>query len=395
MRFLRPAAVLLLMLYAATAPARAAPPAPAAPTVARTSPAAIPAPTVGAASYVLLDVTSDQVIVDQNGDERRDPASLTKLMTAYVVFAALRDQSVTPSQLVKVSQLAWRAEGSRMFIDPRKAVSVDELLHGLIVQSGNDAAIALAELVAGSEAAFAERMNAEAKRLGLANSQFMNATGLSQPQHHASALDLARLAATIIREHPDYYRFYALKEYRYNNITQPNRNRLLWIDPYVDGLKTGHTEAAGWCLIASAKRGERRLLSVVLGAGSEAARVSESQKLLNYGFQAFDTVQLYPPAQPVSQLRVWKGAATELPVGFLDSRYVTMPKGKADKLTLTMAATEPLVAPVALGARVGSVKVALDGRPIAEFPLVALTEVPVGGFFSRTWDTVRLWLRQP
>jgi D-alanyl-D-alanine carboxypeptidase (penicillin-binding protein 5/6) len=395
MRLLRPAAVLLLTLCAATAPARAAPPAPAAPTVARTSPAAIPAPTVGAASYVLLDVTSDQVIVDQNGDERRDPASLTKLMTAYVVFGALRAKSITPSQLVKVSPAAWRTEGSRMFIDPRKAVSVDELLQGLIVQSGNDAAIALAELVAGSEAAFAERMNAEAKRLGLANSQFMNATGLSQPQHYASALDLARLAAAIIREHPDFYRFYALKEYRYNNITQPNRNRLLWIDPYVDGLKTGHTEAAGWCLIASAKRGERRLLSVVLGAGSEAARVSESQKLLNYGFQAFDTVQLYPPAQPVSQLRVWKGAATELPVGFLDSRYVTMPKGKADKLTLTMAATEPLVAPVALGERVGSVKVALEGRPIAEFPLVALDDVPAGGFFSRTWDSVRLWLKHP
>jgi D-alanyl-D-alanine carboxypeptidase (penicillin-binding protein 5/6) len=395
MRLLRPAVAVLLTLCAAAATARAAPPAPAAPPATRASPAAVPAPTVNARAYVLLDVTSGQVIVDQSADERRDPASLTKLMTAYLVFGALRDKSITPSQMVKVSETAWRAEGSRMFIEPRKAVSVDELLHGLIVQSGNDAAIALAELVAGSEAAFAERMNAEAKRLGLVNTQFMNSTGLSQPQHYASALDIARLAAAIIGEYPDHYRFYALKEFRYNNITQPNRNRLLWIDPYVDGLKTGHTETAGWCLVASAKRGERRLLSVVLGAGSDAARVSESQKLLNYGFQAFDTVQLYPSEQPVSQLRVWKGAATELPVGFLDGRYVTMPKGKADRLTLAMAATEPLVAPVVKGERVGSVKVALEGRPIAEFPLVALTDVPAGGFFGRAWDTLRLWLKQP
>jgi D-alanyl-D-alanine carboxypeptidase (penicillin-binding protein 5/6) len=354
-----------------------------------------PAPAITAAAYVLLDATSGQVIVAHNGDERRDPASLTKLMTAYLVFAALRDKTITPSQLVKVSESAWRAEGSRMFIEPRKAVSVDELLNGMIVQSGNDASIALAELVAGSESAFAERMNAEAKRLGLANTRFMNATGLSQPQHFASAEDLARLAAALIRDFPDYYPFYARKEYRYNNITQANRNRLLWIDPYVDGLKTGHTETAGWCLIASAKRGERRLLSVVLGAGSDAARASESQKLLNYGFQAYDTIQLYPSERPVSTLRVWKGAASELPVGFFADQYLTLPKGKADKLTLTMAATEPLVAPVAKGQRVGSVKVALDGKPVAEFPLAALEEVPAGTFFGRAWDTVRLWVKHP
>jgi D-alanyl-D-alanine carboxypeptidase (penicillin-binding protein 5/6) len=340
-------------------------------------------------------VASGQVIVAQNGDARRDPASLTKLMTAYLVFAALRDKAITPSQIVKVSEAAWRAEGSRMFIEPRKAVSVDELLHGMIVQSGNDASIALAEVVAGSEAAFAERMNAEAKRLGLANSRFQNATGLSQPQHYASAEDLARLAAALIRDFPDFYPFYATKEYRYNNITQANRNRLLWIDPYVDGLKTGHTETAGWCLIASAKRGERRLVSVVLGAASDAARASESQKLLNYGFQAFDTVQLYQSERPVSTLRVWKGAAAELPVGFFADQYLTLPKGKADKLALTMAASEPLVAPVAKGQRVGSVKVALEGSPVAEFPLVALQEIPTGGFLSRAWDTVRLWVKQP
>jgi len=367
----------------------------AASVTARAGGPAVPPPAINAAAYVLLDVTSGQVIIAHNGGERRDPASLTKLMTAYIVFAALRDKAITPSQMVKVSESAWRAEGSRMFIEPRKAVTVDELLHGMIVQSGNDASIALAEQLAGTEVAFVEQMNAQAKRLGLANTQFMNATGLSQAQHYASAEDLARLAAALIRDFPDYYPYYALKEYRYNNITQPNRNRLLWIDPYVDGLKTGHTDAAGWCLIASAKRGERRLLSVVLGAGSDAGRASESQKLLNYGFQAFDTVQLYQSERPVSSLRVWKGAASELPVGFIADQYVTLPKGKADKLTLTLAATEPLVAPVTKGQRVGSVKVALEGRPVAEFPLVALQDVPIGNLFGRAWDTVRLWVKQP
>ena len=247
-------------------------------------------------------MTTGQVIAAENADERRDPASLTKLMTAYLAFAALRDKAIAPAQLVTVSTAAWRAEGSRMFIEPRKAVTVDELLRGMIVQSGNDASIALAELVAGSEAAFAERMNGEAARLGLLGTHFTNATGLSQPQHYSTAADLARLAAALIRDFPDNYQLYSLREYRYNNITQPNRNRLLWIDPYVDGVKTGHTDAAGWCLIASAKRGERRLLAVVLGAASDGARTTEAQKLLNYGFQAFDLVQLYPSGKPVSSL---------------------------------------------------------------------------------------------
>ncbi|HZQ61207.1 MAG TPA: D-alanyl-D-alanine carboxypeptidase family protein, partial [Casimicrobiaceae bacterium] len=279
-------------------------------------PAALPAPSIAAASYVLLDYTSGQTIAAQNPDEHRDPASLTKLMTAYLTFAALRDKTITASQMVNVSTAAWKAEGSRMFIEPRKAVSVDELLRGVIVQSGNDASVALAELIAGSESAFADRMNAEAKRLGLNNTHFMNATGLAHPQHYSTAADMAHLAAAIIRDFPEYYPLYSIKEYRYNNITQPNRNRLLWTDPYVDGMKTGHTEAAGWCLVASAKRGQRRLLSVVLGAPTDAARATESQKLLNYGFQAFDTVQLYQPGQTISSLRVWKGAQEQVPAGF-------------------------------------------------------------------------------
>jgi len=356
-------------------------------------PAALPAPSIAAASYVLLDYTSGQTIAAQNPDEHRDPASLTKLMTAYLTFAALRDKTITASQMVNVSTAAWKAEGSRMFIEPRKAVSVDELLRGVIVQSGNDASVALAELIAGSESAFADRMNAEAKRLGLNNTHFMNATGLAHPQHYSTAADMAHLAAAIIRDFPEYYPLYSIKEYRYNNITQPNRNRLLWTDPYVDGMKTGHTEAAGWCLVASAKRGQRRLLSVVLGAPTDAARATESQKLLNYGFQAFDTVQLYQPGQTISSLRVWKGAQEQVPAGFAADRYMTLPKGRADRLSVAMTATEPLTAPVTKGQRVGTLKVSFESKPIAEFPLVALQDVPLGSFFGRVWDTMRLWFK--
>jgi D-alanyl-D-alanine carboxypeptidase (penicillin-binding protein 5/6) len=353
----------------------------------------VPAPTVAAQSYLLLDVTTGQVLASDNAEEHRDPASLTKLMTAYLAFAALRDKAIAPAQLVTVSTAAWRAEGSRMFIEPRKAVTVDELLRGMIVQSGNDASVALAELVAGSEAAFAERMNAEAARLGLPNTRFTNATGLSHPQHYSTAADLARLAAALIRDFPDNYQLYSLREYRYNNITQPNRNRLLWIDPYVDGVKTGHTDAAGWCLIASAKRGERRLLAVVLGAASDGVRTTEAQKLLNYGFQAFDLVQLYASGKPVSSLRVWKGETNEVATGFAADQHVTLPKGKAEKLALSMTATEPLLAPVTKGQRVGTVKVSFEGAPLAEFPLVALADVPAASMLGRAWDTVRLWFK--
>jgi D-alanyl-D-alanine carboxypeptidase (penicillin-binding protein 5/6) len=353
----------------------------------------VPPPVVAAQAYLLLDVASGQVIAAENAEERREPASLTKLMTAYLAFAALRDKSITPSQQVTVSTAAWHAEGSRMFIEPRKAVAVDELLRGMIVQSGNDASIALAELLAGNEAAFAAKMNAEAARLGLANTHFENATGLSQPKHYSTATDLARLSAALIRDFPDDYKLYSLREYRYNNVSQSNRNRLLWIDPHVDGLKTGHTEAAGWCLVASAKRGERRLLAVVLGAASEAARAAEAQKLLNYGFQAYDLVQLYPSEKPVSSLRVWKGESKDVAAGFVADKYVTLPKGKAEKLQLTMTATEPLLAPVTKGQLVGSVKISLEGSPVAEFPLVALADVPQANMIGRAWDTVRLWFR--
>jgi D-alanyl-D-alanine carboxypeptidase (penicillin-binding protein 5/6) len=264
-------------------------------------------------------------------------------------------------------------------------------LHGVIIQSGNDASVAVAELVAGTEDAFVEKMNAEAARLKLTSTHFTNATGLSNPEHYSTAADMARLAAALIRDYPEFYPLYSQKEFRYNNITQSNRNRLLWTDPYVDGLKTGHTDAAGWCLIASAKRGDRRLVSVVLGAASDSSRAAESQKLLNWGFQAFDTIALYQSGKPVTTLRVWKGAAHDVKAGFVADRYLTLPKGKADKLALTLESKEPLVAPVLNGQPVGVVKVALEGQQVAEFPMIALEEVPLANLFGRAVDTVKLW----
>jgi serine-type D-Ala-D-Ala carboxypeptidase (penicillin-binding protein 5/6) len=356
-------------------------------------PAAVPPPSITAKAYLLADLVSGQTLAADNADAPREPASLTKLMTAYLVFRALKDKELTPSQMVNVSEKAWRAEGSRMFIEPKKAVTVDELLHGVIVQSGNDASIALAETVAGSEDAFVERMNREAARLGMKNTRFVNATGLPAPQETSTANDLALLAAALIRDFPENYPLYSIKEYRYNNITQPNRNRLLWTDPYVDGMKTGNTDAAGFCLIASAKRGQRRLLSVVLGAASESARAIEAQKLLNYGFQFYDSVQLYQRGQPVSSLRVWKGVERTVPAGFVIDRYVTLPKGQAQNLKLSLEAVEPLLAPVLKGQKVGTVRVTLDGKPVDAYPLLALTDVAPASLFGRAWDTVRLWFK--
>ena len=395
-RILAAFAVALLLVAPATDARKAKPPAKAqsrAAEVEAPPPGPGGAPAVAAAAWVVVDTLSGQTLGGVNADARRDPASLTKLMTAYRAFGALRAKTITPSQTVNVSRRAWKAEGSRMFVDPRKPVTVDELLHGVIIQSGNDASIALAELIAGSEEEFVKQMNAEAARLGLANTHFVNVTGLSDPQHYSTAADIAKLTAALIRDYPEYYPIYSQKEFRYNNITQANRNRLLWTDPYIDGVKTGHTETAGWCLVASAKRGDRRLLSVVLGAGSDSARAAESQKLLNWGFQAYDTVQLYQSGKPVASVRVWKGAEKEVNAGFLADRYITLPKGKADKLAVTLETQEPLIAPVQSAQRVGMVKVALEGKPMAEFPLIALQEVAPANVFGRAWDTVRLWFK--
>ncbi len=351
-------------------------------------------PSVIGKSWMVGDLSSGQIIAAQRTDERFEPASLTKLMTAYVVFVALREKKLAPDQQVNVSTKAWKAPGSRMFIEPRKPVTVDELIRGMVVQSGNDACIALAEAVAGNEEVFVQMMNREAARLGMKNTKFMNASGLPDAQHYSTAQDLYTLAAALIRDFPnEYAQYYSQKEYRYNNITQPNRNRLLWIDPSVDGVKTGHTEAAGYCLIASSHRGGRRLLSVLLGSTSEATRAQESLKILNWGFQFFDSVKLYAAGNAVRSLEVWKGAARNVKVGVGADLFVTVPKGEADKLKAELVSQQPLVAPLTKGQRVGVVRVTHDGKPFGEYPLITLEPVAAAGFFGRTWDTLRLWLK--
>jgi len=351
-------------------------------------------PSVIGKAWMVGDLSSGQLLAAQRVDERFEPASLTKLMTAYVVFAALRDRKLAVEQQVNVSARAWKAPGSRMFIEPRRPVTVDELIRGMVVQSGNDACIALAEAVAGNEEVFVQMMNREAARLGMKNTKFMNASGLPDAQHYSTAQDLYLLAAALIRDFPrEYAQYYSQKEYRYNNITQPNRNRLLWIDPSVDGVKTGHTEAAGYCLIASSSRGGRRLLSVLLGSTSEAARAQESLKLLNWGYQFFDSVKLYAAAEPVRSLEVWKGEARNVKVGIGSDLFVTVPKGEADKLKAELVSQQPLVAPLSKGQRIGLLRVTHDGKPFGEYPLITLEPVPAAGFFRRTWDTLRLWLK--
>ncbi len=352
-----------------------------------------PAPAISAKSYLLLDFHSGQPLAAHDPHARVEPASLTKLMTAYLTFAALKQKRIRPDQVVPVSERAWRAEGSRMFIEPRKPVTVDELIRGVIVQSGNDACIALAEAIAGSEEAFAGMMNREAQRLGLKNTRFVNSTGLPHPQHYSTAQDLAELAAAVIRDFPEHYPLYSQKEYRYNNIAQSNRNRLLWTDPTVDGMKTGYTENAGYCLITSARRGARRLVSVVLGAASEAARAAESQKLLNHGFQAYDGVRLYSGNQPVATLQVFKGAANSIKAGFIAELHLTLPTGTREKLKATVESMQPLLAPISVGQKVGTMRLTLDGKPFREVPVVALENVPVAGILGRGWDTLRLLFR--
>ncbi len=351
-------------------------------------------PQVTGRAWVIADDSSGQILAAEKADERFEPASLTKLMTAYLVFAALKEKKLSLEQQVNVSERAWRAPGSRMFIEPKKPVSVDELLRGMIVQSGNDACIALAEQLAGSEEAFAAMMNREAERLGMKNTRYMNASGLPDPRHYTTARDLYLLATALMRDFPEQYaQYYSQREYRYNGITQVNRNRLLWLDNTVDGMKTGFTEAAGYCLVASSKRGPRRLLSVLLGSTSESMRAQESQKLLNWGFQFFDAVRLYAGNAPVKEIEVWKGTRGTLKAGFREDLVVTIPKGQGEKLKAELLSHSPLVAPVAAGTRVGNLRVTLDGKALGEYPVVALEEVPAAGIFVRAWDTLRLWLR--
>ena len=345
-------------------------------------------PKLAAKSYVLMDFDSGRFIAENNPNERMDPASLTKIMTAYVIFNELKNNNIRMDDKVHISEKAWRMEGSRMFVEVDKEVPVEELLKGLVIQSGNDASVALAEHVAGSEEAFASLMNKHAKRLGMKNTHFVNATGLPDKDHYTTAHDLALLAQALIRDFPEQYKLNSQKEYRYNGITQYNRNKLLWRDPSVDGVKTGHTNAAGYCLVASAKRDGMRLISVVMNTASEKARANESQKLLKYGFRFFSTHRLYEANKPLTNLPIWKGESDKLPLGLAKALYITIPRGQYDNLKATMKVDETIVAPVEKGQEFGTVNVSLDGKQIVEQPLISLKAVAEGGLFTRLKDTV-------
>ena len=354
---------------------------------------AITPPPVAARAFYLLDTLSGQALAAQAEDDRFEPASLTKLMTAYIVFTAIRERKLDPARTVPVSEKAWKADGSRMFIEPRKPAPVADLLRGMIVQSGNDASIALAEALAGTEETFAQLMNREAARLGLRNTNFVNATGLPAANHYATARDMAMLAAALIRDFPADYALYSQKEFTWNGIKQANRNRLLWIDPTVDGVKTGFTEAAGYCLIASAKRGERRLVSVVMGAQSDALRISENQKLLNFGFLAYDTQRLYRKDQVVASPEIFKGTSATVKLGFDRDVWLTLPRERFEGLKAQLQTSQPFVAPYSRGQKAGIIRLVRDNAAVAEVAIVALEDVPVAGFLSRGWDTIRLLFR--
>jgi serine-type D-Ala-D-Ala carboxypeptidase (penicillin-binding protein 5/6) len=354
----------------------------------------INAPQVAARSWLLFDVASNQMLASSEPDQKLEPASLTKLMTAYLAFTALKEKRLTLDQRPTVSEAAYKAIGSRMFVDPAQPATVEQLLHGMIIQSGNDAAIILAEAIAGTEAEFAKLMNLQAKKLGLTNSNFRNATGLPDAQHFSTARDMATLAQRIIADFPEHYPIYSKKEYRYNNIAQANRNNLLFVDPTVDGVKTGRTDAAGYCLVASAKRGDRRLISVVMGTSSETARAIESQRLLNHGFQNFEVAKLFQNSQPVGAYRLWKGLELEVKGVVQGGITVSVPKGRSDSLKAEVERTQPLIAPLTAGQKIGVVRIKLDDKVIAERPLLAEKAFAEAGFIGRTWDTLQLWVKK-
>jgi serine-type D-Ala-D-Ala carboxypeptidase (penicillin-binding protein 5/6) len=361
--------------------------------------AQVPPPDVTARSWVLVDATSNQVLASGNPDERVEPASLTKLMTAYLVFDALKTHKITMEQTVMPSEAVRRVgtDESRMFIEANKPVTVHDLVYGMIVQSGNDAAIALAELVGGSESNFVSLMNTTAKRIGMNNTHFADVNGMPDAQHYTTAGDLAVLSTRLIRDFPDYYNIFSVKEFTYNKIKQPNRNRLLWIDSTVDGLKTGHTSAAGYCLIATAKRplagtadAERRLVVVMMGEPKEHNRVQDSLKMLNYGYTAYDAVRLFKAGQVIDTPRVYKGVENNVKAGVESDQYITVPKGLGDKVKPSVTHTDTLVAPIKKGQPLGTVRMLADGKEVASFPLVALQDDPQAGIVGRTWDSLLL-----
>lgn len=348
------------------------------------------APSVAASAYVLIDHDSGRVLAEQNADERLPPASITKLMTSYVIAQELYAGNISLDDEVMISEKAWRMVGSRSFIEVNTKVTLEALLRGMIVQSGNDAAVAMAEHIAGSEEVFAHMMNQYAQQLGMTNTHYRNSTGLPDPDHYSSARDIAILSAALIRDFPEHYRWYSEKEFTYNGITQHNRNKLLWRDSSVDGLKTGHTEEAGYCLAASAKRGDMRLIAVVLGTRSENARAQEIQKLLNYGFRFFETHPLYQAGQQVVDTKVWKGADRQLALGPAAPLSVTVPRGQYQDLVATTNLQQPVIAPVAAGTELGEVEIHLGEELIAREKLVALKSVEAGSWWRRLVDALLL-----
>jgi D-alanyl-D-alanine carboxypeptidase (penicillin-binding protein 5/6) len=343
----------------------------------------------------LYDYNSSQFIVSQNGHIRLAPASLTKLMTAYLAFDALKHDTLSREQSLTVPLAAAQITPgeSRMLLEAGQSVTVDDLLHGLIVQSGNDAAITLALNIAGSEIGFVDMMNKEALRLGMTNTHFTNPTGLPDKLHYSTAADLAVMSAAIVHDFPEYYALFAQREFTFNKVSQANRNRLLWLDPYADGMKTGYTESAGYCLVGSAKRGDHRLIAVIFGATSEALRATESQKLLNYGFQNFEAVRLFEKNQPVAEVRVWKGTSSHAELGFRQDMYLTIPKGMQNELKATLETSQPIFAPLNGGQKMGILKLTLLGKSYAEFSLVALENISLANVFSRGWDSIRLFFQ--
>jgi len=354
-------------------------------------------PELSATAYFLMDVNSGAVLAEHNADIPLPPASLTKMMTAYVLASEMEAGRVKPDDMVVVSENAWSQnplfEGSSlMWIEPGKDVSIADLERGIVISSGNDATVAVAEYLAGSEAVFAEMMNTQAQALGMHDSYFVNSHGLPHPDHVVTARDLATLATAMIKRFPEHYKIYAEKEFTYNGIRQYNRNTLMLEDPSVDGLKTGHTQEAGYCLVASAERRGMRLVSVVMGTSSTKARKNETRSLLNYGFRFFETVDLYPPRHELEKPRIWKGQQDYVPVGLMDATVLTLPRGQSKNLVTEVALDDTLVAPLAEGDRVGSVTLSVDGNTVFEAPVVALQAVEPGGFFARLWDTIVMWI---
>jgi D-alanyl-D-alanine carboxypeptidase (penicillin-binding protein 5/6) len=348
-------------------------------------------PDVGAKGYLIEDFRSGHALAEKNANQPLEPASITKLMTAYVVFSEIRDGSLSLSDKVRISEKAWRTPGSRMFVEVDTRVSVADLLKGMIVQSGNDATVALAEQVAGSEDSFAALMNQHAQRLGMKNSHFVNSTGLPDKEHYTTAHDIAIIARALISEFPEYYRWYSEKKFTYNDITQYNRNKLLWRDESVDGMKTGHTDSAGYCLVTSAERDGMRLISVVLGTKSEEARADASQALLNYGFRFFETHKLYDAGTKLTSSRVWKGAVDNVDLGLKDTLYVTIPRGEYKNLDARMQLNNQIIAPVSGGQPLGEVVVRLGEQTVADKALVALQPVAEGSFWQRIVDEALLY----